>query len=335
MTQGNLVGGTDQTVIATIVQLDPIHIYWSPSEKERLDVLRLRKEGRYVQRDEIEVHAVLADGSEYPHLGKLDFVDNTVDPNVGTVRVRAVFPNPDKALLPGEYAKLRILVGRDVPVLLVPAQAIVEEQGGSTVFVVGADGTIESRSVTVGAASGTSRVIESGLQAGEQVAIDNLGKLRPGATVSIRATSPRLAARLGPRPREALAQALHHHEEDGHHGEREERREQHAAEDGGAEGVAARGAGARREHERQHAEDERERRHQDGAEADARGMDRGVLDRLALLAQGLRELDHENRVLAREADEHHQADLAEHVVLRGRAAIARAARRTPRAAPRA
>jgi len=188
VTQGNLVGGADETVITTIVQLDPIYIYWSPSEKERLDVLRLRREGRYVQRDEIEVHAMLADGSEHPHLGKLDFVDNTVDPNVGTIRVRAVFPNPDKTLLPGEYAKLRILVGRDVPVLLVPAQAIVEEQGGSRVFVVAADGTIESRGVVAGAASGTSRVIESGVEAGEQVAIDNLGKLRPGAKVSIHET---------------------------------------------------------------------------------------------------------------------------------------------------
>ncbi|MGH2898468.1 MAG: efflux RND transporter periplasmic adaptor subunit, partial [Solirubrobacteraceae bacterium] len=143
VTQGNLVGGSEETPLATIVQLDPIYIYFSPSEKERLDVLRLRKEGLYVQRDEIEVRAVLADGSEFPDLGKLDFVDNTVDPNAGTVRVRAVFPNPDKTLLPGQYAKLRVLVARDVPVLLVPEQAIVEDQGGSTVWVLKDDGTAE------------------------------------------------------------------------------------------------------------------------------------------------------------------------------------------------
>ena len=187
VTQGNLVGGTEETVIATIVQLDPIYVYWSPSERERFDVLRLRREGRYVQRDEIEVHASLADGSEYPEVGRLDFVDNTVDPSVGTLRVRAVFPNPDKTLLPGEYAKLRVLVGREVPVLLVPARAIVEEQGGSTVFVVGADGTVEARNVVAGATSGGSRVIESGVEAGEQVAVDNLGKLRSGTKVQIRA----------------------------------------------------------------------------------------------------------------------------------------------------
>lgn len=184
--EGNLVGGADQTVITNIVQLDPIRVTWSPSEKERLDVLRLRKEGLYVQRDQIEVSAVLADGSEHPYPGKFDFVDNAVDPSIGTVRVRAVFPNPDKTLLPGQFARLRILVGRDVPALLVPAQAILEEQGGSTVFVLGEDGTVAARPVVPGIASGDMRVIESGLSAGEKVVVDNLGKLRPGMKVAVR-----------------------------------------------------------------------------------------------------------------------------------------------------
>ncbi|HTO06404.1 MAG TPA: efflux RND transporter periplasmic adaptor subunit [Myxococcota bacterium] len=182
-TQGNLVGGSEETVLATLVQLDPIYIYWSPSERERLDVLRLRKEGRYVQRDQIEVSAKLADGSDYPFPGKLDFVDNTVDPNAGTLRVRAVFPNPDKAILPGQYASLRVLVGRDVPVLVVPAAAVIEEQGGSSVFVV-KDGAIEPRAVQAGSLQDQLRVIESGLSAGELIATDNLGKLRPGMKVS-------------------------------------------------------------------------------------------------------------------------------------------------------
>jgi multidrug efflux pump subunit AcrA (membrane-fusion protein) len=102
------------------------------------------------------------------------------------LRARAVLPNPDKTLLPGEYASLRVLVGRDVPVLLVPAQAIVEEQGSSSVFVARADGIAEVRKVVAGAAHDTSRVIESGLVAGEQVVIDNLGKLRSGMKIAIR-----------------------------------------------------------------------------------------------------------------------------------------------------
>ncbi|MFI5315427.1 MAG: efflux RND transporter periplasmic adaptor subunit [Myxococcota bacterium] len=185
--RGNVVGGSEQTVLTAIVQLDPIYIYWSPSERERLDVLRLRKEGRYVQREQIEVRATLADGSEHPYPGRLDFVDNAVDPNEGTLRVRAVFPNPDKSLLPGQYANLRILVGRDVPVLLVPASAIIEEQGGSSVFVVTPEQTIQPRAVVASAVHEQMRVIDSGLQAGEKIAVDNLGKLRPGMKVSAKA----------------------------------------------------------------------------------------------------------------------------------------------------
>jgi len=185
VSQGNLVGGSEETPLATIVQLDPIYIYWSPSEKERLDVLRERKEGRYVQRDEIEVSAYLSDGSEHPYPGRLDFVDNTVDQSAGTVRVRAVFPNPDKTLLPGQYAKLQVMVARALPALLVPAQAIIEEQGGSSVFVVRADGTLESRRIVTSFSHEDMRVVESGLSPGEKVVIDNLGKLRPGAPVTV------------------------------------------------------------------------------------------------------------------------------------------------------
>jgi multidrug efflux pump subunit AcrA (membrane-fusion protein) len=85
-----------------------------------------------------------------------------------------VLPNPDKTLLPGEYASLRVLVGRDVPALLVPAAAIIEEQGGSSVFVVSGGGTAEVRKVVAGGTHERSRVIVSGLEAGEQVVIDNL-----------------------------------------------------------------------------------------------------------------------------------------------------------------
>jgi len=193
-TQGNLVGSGEQTVLATIVQLDPIYIYWSPSERTRLDVLRLRKEGVYGPRDDIEVHALLADGSEHPFLGKIDFVDNSVDPSTGALRVRAVFPNPDKQLLPGQYANLRVLVGRDVPALLVPARAVIEEQGGSSVFVVKPDDTIEPRTVVAAGTYKLDRVIEKGVEVGEKVAIDNLSKLRGGMKVVINAPAPAAAA---------------------------------------------------------------------------------------------------------------------------------------------
>jgi RND family efflux transporter MFP subunit len=184
--QGNLVGSGEQTVLTTIVQLDPIYIYWSPSERTRLDVLRLRKEGVYGPRDDIEVRALLADGSEHPYVGKIDFVDNTFDPSAGTLRVRAIFPNPDKQLLPGQYANLRVLVGKDVPALLVPARAVIEEQGGSSVFVIGPDDVVQPRAVVAAGTHEQDRVIEKGLAVGERIAVDNLGKLRAGMKVEIK-----------------------------------------------------------------------------------------------------------------------------------------------------
>lgn len=188
--RGNLVGAGEQTVLTTIVQLDPIYIYFSPSERERLDVLRLRKEGVYGPRADIEVHAMLSDGSDYPEVGKIDFVDNSVDPKTGALRVRAVFPNPDKQLLPGQYANLRVLIARDVPALLVPARAVMEEQGGSSVFVVKSDETIEPRAVVAAGTYQKDRVIEKGLEVGEKVAVDNLSKLRGGMKVVVNAAGP-------------------------------------------------------------------------------------------------------------------------------------------------
>ena len=198
--QGNLVGSGEQTALATIVQLDPIYIYWSPSERTRLDVLRLRKEGVYGPRDDIEVRALLADGSEFPYVGKIDFVDNSVDPSAGTLRVRAIFPNPDKQLLPGQYANLRVLVGKDVPALLVPARAVIEEQGGSSVFVVTPDDVAQPRAVVAGGTHDQDRVIEKGLEAGEKVAVDNLGKLRGGMKVAIKLAEAAPAPQSPPAP---------------------------------------------------------------------------------------------------------------------------------------
>ena len=157
-------------MLTTIVQLDPIYIYWSPSERERLDVLRLRKEGAVRARaTRSRCTRCWPTAASTPTPGKIDFVDNAVDPNAGTLRVRAVFPNPDKQLLPGQYANLRVLVGRDVPALLVPARAVIEEQGGSSVFVVTPDDVVQPRAVRRRRhATGRMRVIEKGLAVGRE-----------------------------------------------------------------------------------------------------------------------------------------------------------------------
>jgi RND family efflux transporter MFP subunit len=187
---GNLVGEAEPTVLTTLVQLDPIYVYFGPPERDRLEVLKRRSTGEFVPREQIEARISLADGTPYPHTGRIDFVDNTVDPKTGTVRVRVVVPNPEKILLPGQYANLRLWMGANKSALLVPEQALLEDQGGSYVLVVKSDGTAESRPVTPTARHDGMRVIESGLTKGELVMIDNLQQVRPGTRVNARARQP-------------------------------------------------------------------------------------------------------------------------------------------------
>lgn len=182
---GNVVGSGGETVLANLVQLDPIYVYFGAPERERLEVLKRREEGEFVPRDQIQAQLVLADGSVFPHAGKIDFVDNTVDPNAGTVRVRVVAPNPEKTLLPGQYANVRLLMGQDQRALLVPEQAILADQGGSYVLVVKDGGTVESRPVVPTQRIDGKRVIQSGLAAGERVLIDHLQQARPGMKVIV------------------------------------------------------------------------------------------------------------------------------------------------------
>jgi membrane fusion protein (multidrug efflux system) len=180
---GNLVGAGDDTVLATLVQLDPLYVYFGAPERERLEVLRRRSEGEFVPRDQIEARLLLADGTVFPHPGRIDFVDNTVDPKAGTVRVRVIVPNPENNLLPGQYANVRLLMGQDREALLVPEQAVLADQGGSYVLIAQADGTVQSRSVVPTDRIDGRRVIQSGLAAGELVLIDHLQQARPGMRV--------------------------------------------------------------------------------------------------------------------------------------------------------
>jgi membrane fusion protein (multidrug efflux system) len=182
---GNLVGAGEETLLTTLVQLDPIEVYFNPPEQERLEVIRGREAGRLVPRDEIQVRLSLADGSEYPEAGRIDFVANAVDPSAGTVEVRAVFPNPDAILLPGEYAKVRVVLGQE-DAILVPEQAVIEEQDSTRVLVAGSGDVVESRSVQAGSSYQGWRIIRSGLEAGERVLVDNLQRATPGMRVVAR-----------------------------------------------------------------------------------------------------------------------------------------------------
>jgi membrane fusion protein (multidrug efflux system) len=176
---GSLVGESGQdTVLARIVQVDPVHVHFSPPELEPLH-------GGSGAPD-VAVELRLGDGTPYPERGRVDFVDPTVDPTRGTVTARALVANPAGILRPGQFVRV-VAVLPDVPdAVLVPERAVVEEQGGSYVLVVKPDDEVEYRRVRAGASHAGLRRIAEGLAAGERVVVEGVQKARPGTRVAPR-----------------------------------------------------------------------------------------------------------------------------------------------------
>lgn len=175
---GNLVGaGGESTLLATMVQLDPIYIYFNVAERDIPEILKQQNI------KPLTFTIVLPDESKHPQDGTIDFVDNQVDVTTGTITLRGVVPNTSKTLLPGQYAKVQLLLEQQPNTIVVPSQAIGEQQGDTFVYVVGSDNKVEFREVTAGGSYEEVRIIEKGLTAGETVIINGLQKVKPGITV--------------------------------------------------------------------------------------------------------------------------------------------------------
>ena len=183
---GNLVGESGQdTVLAQIVQVDPMHVDFAPTERDRLGVLRSIAEGRFpAQNEGVPVKLVLGDGTPYPHDGAIDFVDPTIEPTRGTIALRARVPNPEGQLKPGEFVRVVVVRPDVADALLVPQRAVQEQQGGSYVLVVKGDGTVESRTVTLGVTHEGLQQITEGVAEGERVVVEGVQKARPGQKVA-------------------------------------------------------------------------------------------------------------------------------------------------------
>ena len=178
---GNLVGESGQdTVLAHIVQTDPIHVDFAPTERDRLDVLRGAAAGRLpTQREGVPVQIILGDGTPYPHAGAIDYVDPIIEPTRGTVAVRALVPNPEGALKPGEFVRVVVVFPDVRDAVLVPQRAVVDQQGGTYVLVVKGDDSVESRRVALGSTHDGMQQITDGLAPGERVIVDGVQKARP------------------------------------------------------------------------------------------------------------------------------------------------------------
>jgi RND family efflux transporter MFP subunit len=199
---GNLVTA-NATALATITKFDPMYAYFNVSETNYLDSLeRQRKGGPQAgggvaeskqtqaaaegkQPADYPIELGLSDESGYPHEGTINFVDNTVDPNSGTILVRSTFKNPPPYYLaPGLFVRLRVPVRKDSESLVVPDKAIGTDQAGPYLLVVRKDNTVERRDVTPGELVENKRVIEKGIKPDERFIVEGLQRARPGEKVA-------------------------------------------------------------------------------------------------------------------------------------------------------
>ncbi|MFT3782610.1 MAG: efflux RND transporter periplasmic adaptor subunit [Nibricoccus sp.] len=171
-------------VLTTVSTVDPIKVYFPISEQAYLKFRNQPAEtGRRFPED-MELELVLSDGSTYSQKGKFFAIDRNIDPNTGTMRVAATFPNADNLLRPGQYARVRALVGHAKNSLQVPQRAVIEVQGVYQVAVVGSDHISHLRTVKLGPKIGSQWIVTDGLKPDDQVVVEGVQKVKEGAVVA-------------------------------------------------------------------------------------------------------------------------------------------------------
>lgn len=186
VTEGAFVRQAEATLMARVQQLDPIYVDLTQSSAEVLRLQRQLEAGELVRSgDGAKARLLLEDGRVYEEEGTLQFSDVTVNPSTASLTLRALFPNPKRELLPGMFVRAQLEEGTREGAILVPQMAVRRDaQGNASVLVVGADGTLEQRPVQVPRAVGNRWLVTDGLAPGEQVVVEGLQKVRPGASVT-------------------------------------------------------------------------------------------------------------------------------------------------------
>ena len=180
--EGSLVTAGSDSLLTTVTQTNPIWVRFSFAESEFMKL-------RQANPQQVEVKLLLPNGKQYGPTGKLNFTASTVDAKLGTVQLRAVFPNPSLNLLPGQFVRAQVTAGEQ-EAALVPQAAVQQNDQGRFVWVVGADRKAAQKSIEVSNWIGKDWVVRNGLSAGDKVIVDNMIKLRPGIPVQIKTATP-------------------------------------------------------------------------------------------------------------------------------------------------
>ncbi|MGA7878985.1 MAG: efflux RND transporter periplasmic adaptor subunit [Desulfoferrobacter sp.] len=183
--KGNLVGASENTLLATIYKIEPIYAFFNVSEREILEYMEKAQQPEKPSNE--SSHAVylgLANETGYPHKGEINYIDPYVDPDTGTVQVRGIFPNADRRILPGMFVRVRIPIGVSRNALLISERAIGADQGGHFVLTVNKEDVVEQRQVELGALVDGMRVVTKGIDTENWVIVSGIQRARPGSKVN-------------------------------------------------------------------------------------------------------------------------------------------------------
>ena len=174
------------TLLTTIVQLDPVHVRFALPENDAT-IRRAAREGmaRSGEKQNVSARLILADGNEYPLDGRIDFTASTLDPRTGSVSARAVFPNPEHVVVPGQFVRVRVELQSFEDVITVPEKAIAQSPEGPVVYVVDDEGKARARLAELGPVSNGRQIVFDGVEAGERFIVSGLSNLRDGAPVNV------------------------------------------------------------------------------------------------------------------------------------------------------
>lgn len=177
---GSLVG-PDNGSLATVTSIDPVYVTIAVTEK---DLIQARREGIDLDDPPVAPSLMLSDGSAYQHSGEFDYLDPSVNQATDTILARAVFPNPERLLLPGQFVTVTVRRKQPVSAVVIPQAAVQEDQQGYFVLVVDRGNRVEARRVEMGEQTGTDWVVSDGLAEGERVVVQGLQKIRPDMVVN-------------------------------------------------------------------------------------------------------------------------------------------------------
>jgi RND family efflux transporter MFP subunit len=188
VTRGNLVtgGSNGGTLLSSVVSMDPIYLYFDADEQSYLRYSQLAHDGkRPSSRDAGNpVQVGLANEEGFPHFGTVDFIDNQLNPQTGTIRARAVLQNKDGQFTPGLFARVQLLASGEYAAILIEDRAVNTDQSQKYVLLLGADNKIEYRKVTLGRVIDGLRVVREGLKPGDVIVVNGAQRVHPGVTVT-------------------------------------------------------------------------------------------------------------------------------------------------------